>query len=149
MNQPMCIWQIKLEVNTSRYSFKKKDMAVTIQTKCSVDIGDPTVQIDPQLLFLRLIVFLQHDDIKEAFQYELCTRPTSLFDSTALMNKADKPELMHCLADLPGQSECLILDLPSSSTHSVIDGGSLLQRIPCWILGKAMVKFVKHMYAIY
>ena len=115
------------------YSFKKKDMAVTMKTKASLDLGDMTVQIDPQLFFQRLIIFIQHDDIKEAFSYELSTRPSSLFDKQGLMNEANKAELAHALAELPNVEGCILSSMPDD-THYVIDGGSLLQKVP-WTLG--------------
>ena len=115
------------------YSFRKKDMAITMKTKASLDLGDVTIQVDPQLFFQRLIIFIQHDDIKEAFSYELCTRPSSLFDRHGLMNEADKSELVHALAELPHVEDCIFSSMPIN-TQYVIDGGSLLQRIS-WTLG--------------
>ena len=49
------------------------------------------------------------------------------------MNEAHKPELMNSLYDQPGLSECILPDL-SENTYYVIDGGSMLQRVP-WVVG--------------
>ena len=103
------------------YSFRKKDMAITMKTKASVDLGDVTIQVDPQLFFQRLIIFIQHDNIKEAFSYELCTRPSSLFDRHGLMNEAAKSELVHALAELPHVEDCIFSSMPTN-TQYVIDG---------------------------
>ena len=108
-------------------------MAVTMKSNSSITLGDVTVKVDPQLFFQRLVLFIQPEDIKDAFSYELTIRPTSLFDKDGLVNKADKPELRKALANLPGISECVSPEIPKQ-VHYVVDGGSLLQRIP-WIVG--------------
>ena len=80
-----------------------------------------------------MVLFIQPEDIKDAFSYELTIRPTSLFDKDGLMNKADKPELRKALANLPGISGCVSPEIPKQ-VHYVVDDGSLLQRIP-WVVG--------------
>ena len=49
------------------------------------------------------------------------------------MNEAHKPALKNALYDQPGISECVTPDFPQG-THYVLDGGSLLQRLP-WTVG--------------
>ena len=101
------------------YSFKRKDMAFTMKSNSSIALGDITVQVDPQLFFQRLIIFIKPEDIKDAFLYELSIWPTSLFDKDGLMNKADKPELKNALAKLPGIAECVSAETPREA-HYVI-----------------------------
>jgi hypothetical protein len=43
----------------TKYIFKRKAQAVTLACKSSIVIGDEQVQVDPQLLFQRLIVATQ------------------------------------------------------------------------------------------
>ena len=56
------------------YKFRKKDMVITIKTNASVNNEDTVVEVDTQLLFHRLIVFNQPEEINDAFDYELCMR---------------------------------------------------------------------------
>ena len=51
------------------------------------------VEVDPRLFFQRLIVFFQPEEINDAFNYELCIRPSSLLDKKGLMNEAHESEL--------------------------------------------------------
>ena len=62
------------------YKFRKKDMTITIKTNASVTIEKGMVEVDIQLFFQRLIVFTQPEEIDDAFLYELCSRPSSLFE---------------------------------------------------------------------
>ena len=56
------------------YTFKRKNQAVTLDTKCSVKIGGDVAQIDPQLLFQHLtIAAMASDCLESVFQYELCS----------------------------------------------------------------------------
>ena len=92
--------------STFDFKYKKKDKAITIKVNDCVNIKDSVVDVDPQLFFQRWIVSIQPD--KDAFSYELCTRPSSLFDKKGLMNEAHKPALKSALFDQPGLSECII-----------------------------------------
>ena len=104
-------------------------MAITIKTNASVNIEDSLVEVDTHLFSQRLIVSIQPEEINDAFSYKLCTRPSSLFDKKGLMNEAHKPELENALLDQQGLSECVVSDI-LQDTHYVLDGGSLLQRLP-------------------
>ena len=54
-----------------QHSFKKKDQAVTLSTS-AVKVNNETIQIDPQLLFQRLITAgTRNDQLKQIFQFEL------------------------------------------------------------------------------
>ena len=86
------------------YKFRKKDMVIIIKTNASVNIQDSVVEVDPLLFFQRLIVFIQPEEINDTFNYELCIRPSSLFDKKGLMNEAHKPELENALLEQLGLS---------------------------------------------
>ncbi|EDO31725.1 predicted protein [Nematostella vectensis] len=82
--------------NTTEYTFRKKEEAVTLASKISVKVGDSTIQIDPQLLFQRLSFVAtggNYGDPKAFFEYEMCSFPPLLFDSSLLLRKAKKPVL--------------------------------------------------------
>ena len=79
------------------YSFKQSAQAVTMASKSSVKIADDQVQVDPQLLFQRLIIACDNSQIEELFQYELCTYPTALFDSPFTLRQPQKPALADAL----------------------------------------------------
>ena len=81
----------------------------------------------------RLFVFIQPEEINDAFSYKLCTRPASLFDKKGLINEAHKPALKNLLYDQHGLKYAVLHDFPRD-THNINDGGSILQRIP-WVFG--------------
>lgn len=56
----------------AEYTFKRKDQAVTLGMKSSAKIDGELVQVDPQLLFQRLIAVAQtSEELESAFKYEL------------------------------------------------------------------------------
>ena len=131
--QTQVIGESLIQGMTLDYKFTKKEMCITIKINASLNIGDIVVKVDPQLFFQRIFVFIQHEEINDAFSYELCTRPSSLFEKKSLMNEAHKPALKSALFDQPGLSECIIPDI-NQDTHYDLDGGSWLQRLP-WTVG--------------
>ena len=65
----------------SGHSLKKKDQIVTLDIQSVVKIQDKVVQMDPQLLFQRLVaVRTRNNDLSEVFCFELWTYPTALFE---------------------------------------------------------------------
>ena len=78
---------------TTDYPFKRSARAVTMTS--SVKIADDQVQVDPQLLFQRLIIACDNSQLEELVQYELCTYPTALFNSKA----ATKGSTSRCSMD--------------------------------------------------
>ena len=73
------------------------------------------------MLFQRLIIASQSlDDMSVIFNYELCSYPPSLFDSSLMLLKPQKPAL----------ADALWAKLPSDATGEgevqyVLDGGAL------------------------
>ncbi|KAK3730133.1 hypothetical protein QZH41_004828 [Actinostola sp. cb2023] len=115
--------------NAYEYSFKKKDQAVTLGSKTAVRINDDTVQVDPQLLFQRLSVIAtggRYEDPRSLFRYEMCSFPSSLFDSSGLPRQANKPALADAIWGLVKNDEARI----TGNVKFVLDGGALLHRLP-------------------
>ena len=93
----------------------------------SMENGD--VQVDPLLLFQRLITVVQTSDkLRSAFQHELCSYPPALFDSSLLLREAHKPALADAIWRLIGPD--VPTDVPDDGSRYVVDGGALIQRIP-------------------
>ncbi|XP_063607207.1 uncharacterized protein LOC134781852 [Penaeus indicus] len=70
------------------YTFRKSEQAITLGKSSSVQIDGEQVQVDPQLLFQRLIIACKSTDNMEAmFQYELCCYPPALFDSPLMLRE--------------------------------------------------------------
>ena len=57
------------------YPLKQSAQAVTMVSKPSVKTADDQVQVDPQLLFQRLLIACDNSQLEELFQYELYTFP--------------------------------------------------------------------------
>ena len=60
-------------------------------------------------------------------QYELCSYPTSLFDNNLRIRSADKANLLHALIK---KAESSVAEEQPIAATVIIDGGSLLQRLP-------------------
>ena len=69
-----------------------------------------------------------NEDIATVFKYELSTNPSSLFDDTGMPRTARKSHLVDAMRKRGncGQE----LPIASGPVSYVIDGGSLLQKIP-------------------
>ena len=131
--------------NVLDYNFKRTDQAVTMGTKSTVKIDGDSIHVDPQLLFQRLLAAADRlvEDQAEIFSYELCSIPSSLFEPSGLFREADKPSLANAIWNLGDCSmEETIFD---ESTQHVLDGGSLIQRIP-WTYG-ASFSSICNLYA--
>ena len=64
-------------------------------------------------------------------RYELSPFPPAIFEARNVFRKADKPQLAHAIRDHASDA---MLDCVPGSTRHVLDGGSLLHRVP-WQLG--------------
>eukprot|EP00794_Sanderia_malayensis_P002695 gene2695-3114_t len=101
-----------------------------MDVKNNVNINGESISVDPQLLFQRLITVADqmNENRSEIFKYELCSYPTSLFESTLLMREAHKATLADAIW-ATGQNEVAVETITKMCVH-VLDGGSLLRRIP-------------------
>ena len=64
-------------------------------------------------------------------RFQLSPFPPALFEARNVFRKADKPQLAHAIRDHASDA---MLDCVPESTRHVLDGGSLLHRVP-WQLG--------------
>ena len=125
-----------------KYSFKRKARAVTFASYAAVKVGDDEVQIDPLLLFQRLIISgSQANDLANALTYDLCNYPKALFETKDRLLKAVKSQLAAVIWSVPLEPP------PSQNFKYVLDGGALLHRIP-WQLGDTYGKILQD-YANY
>jgi len=78
------------------------------------------------------------------FQYELCSYPTSLFESSFIILKPQKPALADAIwARLPSDPTG-----PTGGVQYVLDGGALLHQIP-WRQGFPTYKEICDIYCWY
>ena len=126
----------------AEYSFTKSNQALTFVAKSSIKVDVEKIQVDPQLLFQRLIIASQSlDDMSAIFKYELCCYPPSLFDSSLMLPKLQKPALADAIwAKLPS-----VATGPKGEVQYVLDGGALLHRIP-WPRGFLKYREICDMY---
>ena len=69
------------------------------------------------------------ENVAELFQYELCSQPSFLFDQHGLLREANKAQLADDIWTVAKGNEMQPPEIAGEMNH-VIDGGSLLQRIP-------------------
>lgn len=121
-----------------KYGFKRKVEAVTFDSKSAVKIDDKEAQIDPLLLFQRLITAgSQANDLPNALIYELCNYPPALFEGKGKLLKAVNPQLADAIWSVVPHN-------PASCKNItyVLDGGALLHCIP-WQLGETYDKILQ------
>ena len=116
-------------VDAPEFIFSKKDFAVVLDQKQQFDNDSEKVQVDPQLLFQRLLTIRKghtvENKIDNFLQYELSSSPPELFDEYGLLRQAMETQL----------SEFLSQRLPTLMTEvdipifTVYESGSLLHRI--------------------
>ena len=133
------------EVN--QYTFPVSSKAKTLAARPEIEVNGEKVSVNPQLLFQRLSVATstQTDEARqEAFSYELCSYPPALFDHKLFQRSGAKSELADAIwrqVDLEHIEKPAVVfpqrgtnDISTSEAHvttrQIIDGGSLLHRIP-------------------
>ena len=112
------------------FSCKRKDKVKTFSDANSVKLPNSDASIDPCLLFQRLLVVANTSsfDVNELSKYELPAYPTSIFENTAMLREADKPPLAKIISSFVVEN---IQSFVHSTTHHfVLDGGSLMYRVP-------------------
>ena len=115
--------------NTEEYTFKKDKQAITMDRYIISEVIHKEIQVDPQLLFQRLITVRNYanEDVDVLFKLELCAVPASLFEPNGLPKKANKAILAEAIWKVINAN----VEYPRQLTvQYVLDGGSLLQRLP-------------------
>ena len=121
--------------NIVDYTFKKSLQVVTQASKSKIKVDGETVEVDPQLLFQRCTSAANglFEDPSEIFRYELCSVPSALFENNGLPREAHKSTLADALWNTV---DCAATDKDINDAFYVLDGGSLLHRIP-WTRGES------------
>lgn len=120
--------------NVFELTFKKSQKAVTLDESQQIKVDNDTIKVDPQLLFQRLSAAAQRfvEDMPTVFSYELCSVPSSLFDTTGLIRKSQKSLLADAIWAL---GDCSVVEILETNKYTyVVDGGSLLHHVP-WKTG--------------
>ena len=101
----------------------------------------PDRTIDCALLFQRFIVVSKTGELslEDIMLYELCPYPPALFETSNLFRKADKPQLAQVISEYANVG---ILDNMPETECYVLDGGSLLHRVP-WKRGETYATIAK------
>jgi hypothetical protein len=122
------------------FVFKKNNQVVTLSCKSSVKVNEKDINVDPQMLFQRLVAASQNlfPDISDLFKYELCGCPPSMFESSGLIRSAQKSQLADSIWTLGDCSGDIWQD---TDVCHILDGGSLLHRIP-WTKGSTFQEIV-------
>ncbi|KAL8591470.1 hypothetical protein ACOMHN_026660 [Nucella lapillus] len=128
------------EKNVLEVVIRKKDVAVTLATNLAVRVNDEPIIIDPLLLFQRLLKIAQStpETIPSLFKYEMTNLPCALFDASGLPSKST-------LAEYLWSSAKEDTTLPNENINFVLDGGSLLHKLP-WQRGSTYNQLAE-MYA--
>ena len=129
--------------NVLKYVFKKIDQVITMDRTSQVRVGrSQSVDIDPQLLFQRLVTAGSNcGELHEVFKYELCSYPPALFHSVDTLLETDKPALANAMWKLISNHD---VDVPEEVAH-VLDGAALLHRI-YWETGKSWQDIATQVY---
>ena len=130
--------------STDEFTFRKANQAVTLGSRSTLKIKGEHVNIDPQLLFQRLLTVRERcGDVTSLFQYELCTYPAALFQSSFLPLQPNKVVLADYLCKSMKEEQ----RNPSGDVQYVLDGGALLHLVP-WPRGSTY-ESVSHLYVMY
>ena len=138
------VWHDEVDIMLPSYMLRA---VVNIGTKNSIMIDGDDVQVDPLLLFQRVITDAQtSDELVSTFKHEQCSYPRALFDPPLLLRDAHKPALADAIWGLIGH------DVPDDGSRYVVAGGAVIQRIP-WSRGSIFecifheyTEHVKHKY---
>ncbi|KAG1672542.1 hypothetical protein GQR58_015942 [Nymphon striatum] len=112
----------------TEFNFKRSNQAITLASKTSVHIDGEDVQVDPQLLFQRLILASKSsENMQGIFKYELCSYPAALSDSSLMLRQPQKAVLADAMWKMLSRSS----NKPTGPVQYVLDGGALLHHV-CW-----------------
>ena len=78
--------------SVKEFKFKKKDQVVTMDVKVCAKVDGESIQVDPQLLFQRLVTAangqLDEFELSSLFEFELGTPPPSPFEPSGLLRES-------------------------------------------------------------
>ena len=116
------------EKSPANHVFRRKEQAVTLASRNAVKLKEDSIVVDPNLMFqcLASVAVKSGESLSNTLRHELCSYPSSLFDSVGIMKEPKKPQLADSLSSLIQHME---IDRRTDMQH-VLDGGSLLHRIP-------------------
>jgi hypothetical protein len=121
------------------FSFRRGDKVKTLGDEKNVKVADGR-SIDLALLFQRLVVLSKSTNFSmlEIMSYELSPFPTSLFSGNDVPRVADKAHLCDAISSFANSKsqDKAVTDTINSSDFFVLDGGSLLHRLP-WLKGES------------
>ena len=84
--------------SVQQHTFSKKAQVNSLASVVYVAVDGGKIAIEPQQLYQRLLVDgVESIELSTLFKYELCSYPSSLFDSKLLMRLADKADLQNVL----------------------------------------------------
>lgn len=116
-------------VQVSEFSFTLKDEVITLEHKHFIKIGDETLRIPPEFMFQKFLVNgnnFSDEGLRDLLQYELLVYPPALCESRWILRSPDKPNLAEAIEKVAPKNA---VKLSEDAAH-VLDGGSLVQRIP-------------------
>ena len=90
-----------------------------------ITVNGERVQVNLQLLFQRQAVFAIDDKLenhRSLFEYELCSYPAALFDSSALPRKANKPVLADAIWELLQRATAMADSMDEHSPEPTMSG---------------------------
>lgn len=111
------------------YTFKKANSVIKPNSKNALVIDGEIVNIDPQLLFQRLMLITRDMDeveIRNVFKYELSQRPSALFDELGFMREANNSSLYDTLWKKVGCENTAVFE----GRNIILNGRSLIHKIP-------------------
>ena len=105
-----------------------------MQTKIKlISNEEDSISVDPKLLFQRLIVMTEDSSVTldKALHYELTSFPPSIIEDVNIMRQANKSALADEVDRMYNHDKrCTPDELPPLVTRFVLDGGSLILRLP-------------------
>ena len=82
--------------NAVEYTYKRKQQAITMSSKTSINVANDNIQVDPLSTLNTFICVANNfsgEDIDNALTYELNSHHTSIFDASGLLREAHKAPL--------------------------------------------------------
>ena len=121
-----------------KHSFKRKARAITFDSHAAVKVSDDEVQIDPLLLFQRLIISgSQANDLANTLTYELCNYHPALFEAKDRLLEAVKSQLAVVIwSEVP-------LELPPSQNFKYVLDGAVFSIVFIGNFGIRMARYCR------